>query len=398
MRFKDLLSLSTRGFKTNFSRTALTILGVGVGIGAVVFLVSLGYGLQNVILNKITTADSLLTLDVSSGSNLVELTKESVNKIKEMPEVAEASPVVSLSSQLIHINATTEGLVYLVNKPFFRLSGINFEKGGGFSNENANEIVISSAAAKIFGFDNLQDIIGQSININLFVPNAGKDKDTITVVDLEKDYKIVGVVLDENTNFIYSPINTVGAINLPSYSSLKVKVRSEDILNSVRDEIIKQGFLVSSLSETIDQTKKIFSIVQIVLGAFGLIALIVSAIGMFNTMTITLLERTREIGIMRAIGVGVRDIMKMFLLEAIIMGFLGGITGVSIGYLLGEFFNLLINVLARNFGGQPLSLFYRPTWFILFVLGFSIITGFATGIYPARRAAKINPLEALRYK
>ncbi|MFZ4648402.1 MAG: ABC transporter permease [Patescibacteria group bacterium] len=396
MKFKDLIVLSTRSFKTNTSRTALTVLGLGIGIAAVFFLVSLGYGLQNVILGKITTTDSVLTLDVSAGSNLVILDKAKVDFINDMPSVAETSPTVSLAGQLVHASSISDGLVSLVDKPYFRLSGVKIAVGREFANSQDPEIVVSSATAKIFGYTKPADIIGQDIKLNLFIP--GEDKEVTVVTALDSVYKVVGVVTDDNTNFIYAPINTVTKVELPPYSDLRVKVKTEADLNPTREEIIRQGFMVSSLSDTINQTKKIFSIIQIVLGVFGLIALIVSAIGMFNTMTITLLERTQEIGIMRSIGVTNRDVASLFLLESVIMGFLGGCGGLLIGYLTGEIFNISINIMAKNFGGQSLNLFYSPDWFILFVIVFSTLTGFLTGLYPARRAAKLNPLDALRYK
>jgi len=396
MKYRDLAILSLRSFKTNTSRTVLTILGLGVGIGAVLFLVSLGYGLQNIILNKITTADALLTLDVSSASDMVVLDKARLESINTLPGVAETSPVLDLSGQIIYNNETTDSLAVVIDKPFFRLSGTTLASGKEFSQSDAPEVIVSSASAKIFGFTSPGDMIGQSVSLNLFIPNS--DKSDVSIFTPPTDYKVVGIITDDNTSFVYVPLLTLGDLGLPVYSSLKVKVTDSEQLNIVRDVIIKQGLLASSVSDTIDQTKKIFGIIQIVLGVFGLIALIVSAIGMFNTMTITLLERTKEIGIMRAIGVGTRDIAKLFLMESVIMGGLGGLGGVIIGFLCGQIFNLVINILAKNFGGQSLNLFYSPAWFVLFILSFSILTGFITGLYPARRAAKLNPLDALRYK
>jgi len=396
MKYRDLFTLSVRSFKTNTSRSVLTVLGLGVGIGAVVFLVSLGYGLQNVILDKITTADALLTLDVSSASDLITLDEETVKEISSWEEVVETSPVLDISAQIVHNDKNIEAMSQVIDKPFFRLSGIVLDKGKEFTSSDAHEVILSSASVKILGYENIEDIIGQDVKINLFVPSD--DKGNVNIVSLDSNYKVVGIINNENTSFVYVPIHTLGDISLPVYSSLKVKTGDETQLEVVRERIIQKGLLVSSVSDTIDQTKKIFKIIQIVLGAFGMIALIVSAIGMFNTMTITLLERTKEIGIMRAIGVSDTDIAKLFLMESVIMGSLGGASGVVIGIVCGNAFNLLINILAKNFGGQSLNVFQIPIWFILFVLGFSVLTGFLTGLYPARRAARLNPLEALRYK
>lgn len=396
MKYRDLFALSIRSFKTNTSRSILTVLGLGVGIGAVIFLVSLGYGLQNVILDKITTADALLTLDVSSATDMLTLDENTVKEISSFEEVVETSPVIDISAQIIYNNETIEAMSQIIDKPFFRLSGITIDNGKEFTSSQADEVIISSASAKILGYEKVEEMMGQDIKINLFIPSD--DRGNVNIVNIDKNYKVVGIINNENTSFIYVPIATLDEVALPIYSSLKVKTGNETQLEIVREKIIQKGLLVSSVSDTIDQTKKIFKIIQIVLGAFGMIALIVSAIGMFNTMTITLLERTKEIGIMRAIGVSDIDIAKLFLMEAVIMGSLGGASGVVIGVVCGEAFNFFINILAKNFGGQALNVFQVPIWFVLFVLGFSILTGFLTGLYPAKRAANLNPLEALRYK
>ncbi|MFA6160516.1 MAG: FtsX-like permease family protein, partial [Parcubacteria group bacterium] len=160
----------------------------------------------------------------------------------------------------------------------------------------------------------------------------------------------------------------------------------------------EKGFFVSSVSETVDQAKQIFSIAQIVLALFGVVALVVSAIGMFNTMTIALLERTQEIGIMKTIGASSYDIWRMFLTESMIIGFFGGFFGVVMGFILSSLVNYGMNFLAGMFGGIQANLFARPIWFIAFIMIFSTVVGVITGIYPARRAARLNALEALRYK
>ena len=131
---------------------------------------------------------------------------------------------------------------------------------------------------------------------------------------------------------------------------------------------------------------------------FGMIALIVSAIGMFNTMTITLLERTEEIGIMKAIGASKSDISLMFVMESTLMGLLGAVGGVVIGYVGGSVINFLVNTIALRFGGEAVSLFYSPMWFVMTVIGFGAFVGFLTGVFPARSASHIDALDALRYK
>lgn len=399
MLLTDLLSLSTRMFKTRKMRTFLTILGVGVGIGTVLFLVSLGYGLQNVVLSKITTADSLLSLDVSPGeAGIINLDKANVEKIKQTPNVVEVSPMSNISAQMSIGQLTGDGLIYAVEPSFFRLGGIIPDKGTIFRSGEAHEALISTAAAKLFNVEPAE-AIGQEISLTLFLPKINTEgyEETETVKRSDK-YKIIGVVEDENTSYAFIPLETISDLKVDNYTQVKVKVAANEYMEIIRNQIIERGFLVSALSDTIEQANKIFRIVQIVLALFGFVALIVSAIGMFNTMTIALLERINEIGIMRSIGASVGDIMKLFLLESFLMGLLGGLGGVTIGYLAGELANVGINLLAKNFGGQALNLFYRPTWFVALIIIFSSVIGFVTGVYPARKAAKLNPLDALRYK
>jgi len=169
-------------------------------------------------------------------------------------------------------------------------------------------------------------------------------------------------------------------------------------LEPVREQLLTHGLLVSALSETVDQARKVFNIVRLILGLFGIITLVVSAIGMLNTMTIALLERTQEVGIMKAIGASDFDIWKLFLAEAMIMGFFGGVGGIAMGYLSANLFNLGINALAKAFGGQSLNFFQTPSWFVLTIVMFSVTVGMITGLWPARRASRLDPLDALKYK
>ncbi len=399
MRLLDTLLLSTRMFKTRPMRTFLTVLGVGVGIGTVLFLVSLGYGLQNAILSKITTADALLSLDVTPGvADLITLTKKDVQEISQINEVEEVSPVINLPAQLTVGDLTGDGLVYAINPSFFRLSGVGVDYGQIINSDKDYTAVISSAGVQLFNLTPEQ-IIGKEVSLMLFVPKMSEDGfEEIEAIKREEKYKIVGVINDENANYIFIPSKSISDLGIEKYDQLKVKVSANEHIERTRNEIIEKGFLVSSLSDIIEQANKIFRIIQIILALFGLVALMVSAIGMFNTMTIALLERINEIGIMRAIGITKKDVRQLFLLESVMMGFLGGIGGVVIGYVAGEIANIGINILAKTFGGQSLDLFYCPMWFVIFIIIFSTVIGFITGVYPSIKASSLNPLTALRYK
>lgn len=409
MKFIDLFKLSTRMFKARTSRTLLTVLGMSIGIGAILFLVSLGYGLQKTLLERITTSDSLLTLDISEAkSGIVSLNQDMIKKIEGMSGVEDVSPAFQITTQG-HLDDLSADLVTIGSKPsFLKLGGYKPSKGALLSDDNQNGIVISSAIGQVFG-KSVDEMLGKEMTFSFFVPRAvatveGADKTSdaqaqsdFERVDSDVKYKIIGVV-DGEDNIVYVNMSSLGNLNIDKYGQVKVKTKSNGEMGIIRDAILEYGLLVSSLSDTVDQANQIFKVVQIILMLFGIIALVVSAIGMFNTMTITLLERTEEIGIMKSIGASDTSISVMFFMESAIMGFLGGCAGVSIGLLGGLGFNTVINIVATRFGGQAVSLFFSPTWFILSILAFSGIVGFLTGFVPARRASKIDPLDALRYK
>jgi putative ABC transport system permease protein len=399
MKVSDMLSLSTRTFKTRPMRTFLTVLGVGVGIGTVLFLVSLGYGLQHIILSRIATADSLLTLDVAAGPSVEYfLTPANLEKLGQTPHIAEISRLKNLSAQVTMGELTGTTQVSAIDHSFFRLKGISAMKGELYKPDDKYGAVISSAAAKLFNLEP-EKILGSTMKITLLVPEIQESgAETVRTIERSDIYTVTGVIDDESLSTLYLPLQGLEDVGIASFDQLKVKVESNDFIALTRDAVLQQGFIVSALSDTIDQANKIFRIVQIVLALFGFVALIVSAIGMFNTMTITLLERTNEIGIMRSIGIARNDVQKLFIVESMLMGFLGGLFGVLMGVLGGYIANFGINILATRFGGQAMDLFLVPAWFVAVIMIFSTIIGLVTGFYPAYRASRLNPLDALRYK
>lgn len=402
MKFTDLFKLSTRMFKARTSQTLLTICGMSIGIGAILFLVSLGYGLQKTLLERITTSESLLTLDVTEAkSGVVNLNKETIDNIKKIDGVENVSSAFQLTAQGNMENLSADIIAVGTDPSFLRLGGFRPSEGELLKDDKEDGVVITSAVAQLFG-KNVDEMMNKEISFTFFIlkeQKAGEEslQGNFERIDFPKKYIITGAIEGED-NVIYVNSATLGDLKIDHYSQAKIKCRASDIMSEVRDKVLESGLLASSLSDTVDQANKIFSVIQIILMLFGIIALVVSAIGMFNTMTIALLERTEEIGIMKSIGASGMGIAGIFFMEAAIMGFLGGLGGVLIGLAGGKIFNGLINIIATRFGGEQVSLFYSPNWFILVIIAFSAVVGIMTGFIPARRAAKVDPLEALRYK
>lgn len=397
IKFADIISLSVRMFKTRRMRTFLTVLGMSIGIGTILFLVSLGYGLQNIIFQRIASAEALLTLDVvASEKGLINLNIESLQKIKNLPRVISVSPMSIINGQIILSGLHTNTTIYAIDPMYLALGGIKPVIGESIPEGNSDKIMVSTALVSLFNVENPEDILNKEVKFNLLIQKNIEEEPEI--IERNNNYKIIGVIDDSETSLIYLPLKSLSDLNIQNFSQVKVKVNSESDLEQIRQEIVNMGFLVSAVSDLLEQATKIFRTIQIILGVFGFVALIVSAIGMFNTMTISLLERTQEIGIMKALGATPRDIWLLFLFESIIMGAAGGLGGIFIGIASSQIFNLGLNILAHAVNAQSINLFQRPIWFIATIAVFSIAVGFFTGLWPANRASKLNTLAALRYK
>lgn len=395
MRFLDILKLSLRMFKARTMRTLLTILGMSVGIAAIMFLVSFGYGLQRTLLEKITTSDALVSLDVTSGrEEAVALDQPLIERIREIENVVDVIPALEQAGQGKFGDIALDVSTVSTAPGYLRSEGLKLAHGRFFDQGTSRDIVVTAGIAKVFE-KSPGTMLGERVGLTFFV-NQG-DGSRGESVELGEPFTVVGVV-EGDENVVYIPLASLGNFPVERYTKLKVKCRSTDTVEAVRAEIEHLNLTASSISETIDQANKVFRAVQIVLMIFGLIALIVSAIGMFNTMTIALLERTEEIGIMKAIGASRTSISLMFVVEATLMGFLGSLGGVLLGLINSEIINFLINAVAQRFGGEAVDLFYSPLWFVATVIAFGAFVGFTTGVFPARSASRIDALDALRYK
>lgn len=400
MNVKDVLRLALRIFKNNKLRTFLTILGISVGISTIVFLMAFGYGVQKLTVEKITQADAILALDITPnmGEKEKKITEQSMDQISKIDKVIKVEPILQVSGQGV-FSANTGELqsVYGVGSQFFNLDGMSFKVGRSFSSNSKDEIVVTPALLELFS-QSVDQLPSEKIQLTYF-SEPTESGETRSIVDTT-EYRIVGVAIDaEERAIAYLPYN-----NLRQYfptrdiSSLKVKVQSQQDVNSVKNMVSAMGYPVASVVDQIEQLEKGFQVVRIVFAIFGIVALIVASIGMFNTLTIALLERIKEVGIMKAIGASDRDIYEIFMAEALMIGFFGGALGVLLGVVGSFVINLIFNTMAGAYEGQKVILFDFPIWFVFCIVFFSCLIAFVTGIYPAKRAAKLNPLEALRYE
>jgi len=391
-------------FKTNPLRTWLTILGMGVGTAAVVVLVGLGFGLQQIILEQIVFGDSLLSLGVSAtGAQGLTLTPETVQQFEGIEGVVDAAPLARFPALVTYKGLTGNVFIQGAEPAYLRYAGITPSAGETFVEEDFDDttsIMISPAVLKLFGIEDedAEEFIGERVSFRLLVP-ADDGSDEVNEIIIDKEYIVRGITKEEGVlNALMMLPELRNYVGIEEFERVQVNVIDNENLPLVEEMLIERGYRVTALSKTVEQASQIFQGIQAVLATFGGIALIVSAIGMFNTMTVTLLERTKEIGIMRTIGASPNDVKYLFVSESVVVGFLGGVTGIMMGVFFGVSVNIFLNLLASQYGGQAVTLFSFPLDFLSFIAVFSAGVGYLTGIFPARRASTLNPLDAIRYE
>jgi len=263
--------------------------------------------------------------------------------------------------------------------------------------QEKKEIVVNQSVLQLLSIDENQ-AIGKELSLSLVVVGELLEDPNVRIESAPLNYKIVGVIPDEGTPIIYVPFMDVRSLGVNKYSQVKVIAKDNNSLRDVRTTIESAGYGTVSVSDTVAQIDSLFSNFRLLLSVLGLVALSVAALGMFNTLTVSLLERTREVGLMKAMGLKSDEVKSLFLTESMIMGLYGGILGLLLGIGLGKLLSLILSALSVVKGVGFVDVSYVPLSFVVFVIFLSILVGIATGYYPAKRATKISALNALRYE
>jgi putative ABC transport system permease protein len=177
-----------------------------------------------------------------------------------------------------------------------------------------------------------------------------------------------------------------------------VRVKNPTQIQAVEDAIKKMGFNTFSMLDATRSLRKFFAIVDVFLGVFGSLALAVASIGIVNTLVMAILERRREIGVLKALGATDRDVRSLFFAEAGAMGLFGGVFGVALGWLIGQALTWGATIYLKRQDLPGVKISYVPWWLAASAIAFAVIVSLVAGLYPASRAAKLNPVEALRYE
>ncbi len=438
MKFIDLVRLVLRNLDRRKGRVALTAIGVIIGTAAVVILVSLAIGLQKNANEQLYGIGDLTQIQVSptygdinysgmgggggNGSGEVKLlTNQALTDLSALPGVTAVIPREYLWASMMLKFKRLEGYANVIGIGTNDLSELGLQASQGTLQLERGTIIIGPQVAVNFYDPHMRpgqeppappDLFEQKLNITYIKWSQDGNEIRKTV-----SYQVVGVLtetLGETDWSILMRLEDVKALNewttgqrinynKDGYSMVVVKVDSVDHVLEVNDLITAMGFQAYTPLSFVQGINNFYVILQFIFGGVGAIALLVAAIGIANTMAMAILERTREIGLMKAVGATNRDVLAIFLGEAAGIGFVGGLGGVLIGWLAGQGLNVLALVYlagqSAETGGIPPSVAVStPLWLPLFALLFATLIGLISGLYPALRAATMIPVNALKYE
>lgn len=265
------------------------------------------------------------------------------------------------------------------------------------SKDAKKEAVVNRAMLKLLGLSEEQ-AVGSDFEVSFVVTSGLLNDPKLNIKSEPTKYKIVGIIPQEDTPFFYVPFLDLRKLGVTTYSQAKVITAEKESLADVRQRIEASGFGTTSVVDTVAQIGVLFNTVRKILALIGAVALSVAALGMFNTLTVSLLERTHEIGLMKAMGMKSYEVQELFLTESMVMGVFGGILGLVFGWLAGKGLSILLSSIAIFKGVSLVNISYIPLPFIALIMVLSVTVGVLTGLYPARRATRISALNALRYE
>jgi putative ABC transport system permease protein len=397
IRFPILMRIAFRNLFYKKLRTSLTVVGVVVGIGAVVFLLAFGFGLRNLVTHQVVDSNSIRTIDVSqTNAQVVHLDGNATTKIKQFNDVESVSRVFNFAGQVDYKNSKTGAVVYGTDQQFMDLSSYKLVAGPNISLGNGDNIIVNSSFLKAIGVKNPQTMVNQKIKLELQVPTDNKPAG-IKGKTFDVNAKVASVVESGAGSELYINSDVFTNKGFDNASQLKVLVKNKAAVSTLEKRISSMGFTTSSPLDTVEQIDQVFGILNLLFLGFGSIGLVIAVLGMFNTLTITLLERTKEIGLMRTLGARRRDVRRLFIIESIGLSFIGGMLGIFAAWVLSRGVNSFLNHLANSRGlGEKISVFSFRLSLIIEVAVFSALLGLFVVYLPARRAAKVSPIEALR--
>lgn len=438
MKFKDGLRIAGRDLKRRKGRTFLTSLAVAIGTMLIVTLVSLGTSGEKLILSETENSSKLKQVQVanmkyfdpydSDSSSIDEsemykkIDNNTVKKFAGISGVSEAQAVINNPIDSISIdnkkgNSKTQIMSLYNNASSFSSESIDDIRtknkdtklqpiiaGRNLNKQDKDSILIGKKYLSSMGITNYKSVLGKDAIIA-----ESKTKDpNIILKPIQIKGKIVGIINDkfEEENEIVTSIDLAGKIK--NYYSLEndyiknqgydaVILSSKDMsaISDIGDAVKKQGYFYMSYQDVVKKIQNSFKIIKVILAVLGLIVLFVASVGIVNTMTMVIYERTKSIGIMKSIGANRHDIHSIFIIQSAVIGFIGGIIGILFSTINLNVIQFALKMYLKSKNITEVIKFPMPLWLAFGTLAFSIFISIISGIYPSRKASKMDPVQAL---
>jgi putative ABC transport system permease protein len=410
MRLSTILFIGYRNMFSNRMRSMLTIGGVAIGIGIITLLIALGFGVQGMVIREVTNNNPIDIIDVSNKSleSFALLDKTTLERISNIEGIDQVEVRSSIGGKFFNGEAQTDVVINAVSRHYLDLARSDASqelRDSLFA--QGRSILVTPKLAELLGFGDPAEAVGKEIEYTgVVTPDMLADVDEVpkTEEDIATEGRLIiaGILKDQTKDdavYAYMPIDEIRKrYGKVAGQFAKVHVKDETFIEPVRLGIEQTAFVTESVVDTVADINSFFSIVRAILVVFGVIIMSISAMGMLNTLSISLLQRTKEVGILKALGTKRTDIFKMFIFEAFLISFFGGSIGLAAGYAAAKGINVGINIMAGRYGVSPTDFVEIPSVFVISITVFIFMLGLVTGIFPAIRAAKIHALEALRYE
>ena len=429
MFLRDAISVSLDNLRQARLRTALTTLGVAIGVGSIVGMLAIAVGLQDNLYDKLLKIGFFRRITVFPQPARAQqpprpLDETALTAIRQIPGVKSVTQEVRLPVKVEigdkSINGTISG-VTMDDSDEAVFSEI--KHGRFFTSEDSREIILNSLAAKNLGFTNAGDLVGKSLRVTVNIPFrpppgfglaaglAGTipkpepmelrvagviERERALFTDSSPQLPVPYKLAEQQLDFFRKQMPMLAAMGA-GMAPAQVRLNDAREVDRVEKEIKGLGFRTISISSIISNMRRAFLVVDLLLALIGSVALAVAALGIINTMVMAVLERTREIGVMKAVGAEDGDIRRIFLTESAIIGSLGGVGGLLLAWVLGRAMNYGANIYITRQGFSPENLFHIPLWLIASAIAFALAVSIVSGLYPAGRAARIDPARALRH-